>query len=67
LQKSTLTSGERLQRQGQASSSRIANLIVIGASAGGHAALVEILKNSSADMPAAIVILLHMALGRAIV
>jgi chemotaxis response regulator CheB len=58
-----LTSGERLQRQGQASPACIANLIVIGASAGGHRAVVEILKNLSADMPAAIVILLHAALG----
>jgi two-component system chemotaxis response regulator CheB len=58
-----LTSGERLQRQGEASPSHIANLIVIGASAGGHRALMEILKNVSADMPAAVVILLHMPLG----
>ena len=62
LQEFSLTSGERLRRQGQASPSGIANLIVIGASAGGHHALVEILKNFSADMPAAIVILLHMPL-----
>jgi len=41
----------------------IANLIVIGASAGGYQALVEILKNLSANMPAAIVILLHTPLG----
>jgi two-component system chemotaxis response regulator CheB len=61
----SLTSGERLQRQGQASPSRIVNLIVIGASAGGHRALVEILKNFSADMPATIVILLHRPLESA--
>jgi chemotaxis response regulator CheB len=60
LRKSSLTSRERLQRPRQASRSGIANLIVIGASAGGHRALVEILKNFSDDMPAAIVILLHM-------
>jgi two-component system, chemotaxis family, protein-glutamate methylesterase/glutaminase len=65
LPKSTLTSGERLQRQGPVSPGSIANLIVIGASAGGHQALREILKNFSSDMPAAIVILLHMALGSA--
>jgi len=58
-----LTSGERLQRQGQASAAGIANLIVIGASAGGHSVVAEILKNLPGDMPAAIVILLHAALG----
>lgn len=63
MRKATLTSGERLQRQGQASPTHIANLIVIGASAGGHRALAEILKNLSPDMPAAIVIVLHMPLG----
>jgi hypothetical protein len=63
LRKSSLTAEERLQRQGQASASRIENLIVIGASAGGHRALVEILKNVSSDMPAAIVIVLHAPLG----
>jgi len=64
-----LTSGQRLQRHGQASPTRgerdkcyIANLIVIGASAGGHRALVEIVKSLSADMPAAVVMLLHMPL-----
>jgi chemotaxis response regulator CheB len=41
---------------------RAANLIIIGASAGGHQALVEIFKSLSADMPTAIVILLHMPL-----
>lgn len=62
LQKSSLTTEERLQRQGQASASRIENLIVIGTSAGGHLALVEILKSVPADIPAAVVILLHMSL-----
>jgi two-component system chemotaxis response regulator CheB len=55
-----LTSEERLQRQGQADPSRIANLIVIGASAGGHRVLMEVVKDFAIDMPAAIVILLHM-------
>ena len=70
MQESTLTSGQRLQRQGQTSSAQrqtdkypIANLIVIGASAGGHQALAEMLKDLSADMPAAIVALVHMPLG----
>ena len=63
LRKAPLTSGERLHRRGQASPTSIENLIVIGGSAGGHRAVVEILKELSADMPAAIVILLHAPLG----
>jgi two-component system chemotaxis response regulator CheB len=63
LRKFSLTLEERLQRQGQAGPSGIENLIVIGASAGGLRALVEILKDFSPSMPAAIVILLHMRLG----
>ena len=62
MPKSSLTSGERLQREGQTSPGGIANLIVIGASAGGHQALVEVLKGISAEIPAAIVILLHTPL-----
>lgn len=58
-----MTAEERLQRQGHESPSRIENLIVIGASAGGHPVLVEILKSLPADTPAAIVILQHMPLG----
>ena len=38
-------------------------MIVIGTSAGGHHALAEILKDLSADIPAAIVILVHMPVG----
>ncbi len=63
MRKSSLTSQERLQREGQADPTGIANLIVIGASAGGHQVVIEILKNLSADMPAAVVILLHAPLG----
>jgi len=69
LRKASLTSGERLQRHGRGERDQverdkrfIANLIVIGASAGGHRALMEILKDFSPDMPAAIVILQHMPL-----
>ena len=69
MRKPTLTSGQRLQRHGQASPTReemgeryIANLIVIGASAGGHQVIMEILKDFSPDMPAAVVILQHMPL-----
>lgn len=58
-----MTAGERLQRRGQASPTGIANLIVIGASAGGYPVFAEILKSLSADMPAAIVLLLHAPVG----
>ncbi len=70
MRKSTLTSGERLQRHAKTLRSKvktdehhIANLIVMGASAGGHQALIQILKELPTDMPAAIVILLHLTLG----
>ena len=66
MRKSALTSGERLRREGQESPSGIANLIVIGASAGGYRAVVKIIKDLSVDIPAAIVILLHMAVGSTI-
>ncbi len=66
---SKLTSGERLRRKGQAKAigrkrrrSPIQNLVVMGASAGGYDALIEILRELSTDIPAAIVILLHIAL-----
>ncbi len=67
---SELTSNERLRRKGQVQATTrkgkrtfIQNLILIGASAGGHDALIEILSELSTDIPAAIVILLHMQLG----
>lgn len=55
-----MTVEERLQRRRQESAGRIDNLIVIGASAGGHEALVKILQSVPAEIPAAFVILLHM-------
>jgi len=64
--RSGLTSGQRLQRSGQVlerDKGSVENLIVIGTSAGGHRALAEILNNFSGDMPAAIVILIHMPVG----
>lgn len=64
--KGSLTAGERLRRKGQEPPSpedrrnpALENLIVIGASAGGHHALEEILKRLSPDLPAAVVILIH--------
>ena len=67
MQKSTLTPRERLERLGRANSAsgrrnkhRVDNLIVIGTSSGGHRALAEIFKDLSVDMPAVIVIVLHM-------
>jgi chemotaxis response regulator CheB len=73
MQKSALTSRERLERQGQASSAaggrnkhRIDNVIVIGTSAGGHLALAEIFKDLFVDMPAVIVIVLHLPRTRSL-
>jgi hypothetical protein len=61
---SKLTSGERLRRKGQTQApieekTFIGNLIVIGASAGGHHALEQILRDLSIDIPAAIIVLVH--------
>jgi len=42
------------------SGSFIENLIVIGASAGGHSALKEVLRELSQDIPAALIIMQHM-------
>ena len=60
MREPSLTADERLKRQGDASPARVTDLIVIGASAGGHRALPEILRSFSPELPAAIVILLHM-------
>ena len=66
---SKLTSGERLRRKGQAQApvgtgkrTLLGNLIIMGASAGGLHALSEILRDLSTDIPAAIVVLVHMPL-----
>jgi two-component system chemotaxis response regulator CheB len=67
LRKQSLTSSERLRRKAQARAGSaggspeagIENIIVIGASAGGHAALIEVLRPIADDIPAAIVIVLH--------
>jgi two-component system, chemotaxis family, protein-glutamate methylesterase/glutaminase len=50
----------REQRPGRPSSSSIENLIVIGASAGGHTALKGVLRGISQDIPAALIIMQHM-------
>lgn len=62
------TSGERLrrgkekpERTGRPTELALANLIVIGASAGGHKALWEVVRGMSQDIPAAVVIMQHMA------
>ena len=65
---SKLTSGERLQRTGQTQATirgktSIGNLIVMGASAGGHHALKEILRDLPIDIPATIIILIHGRVG----
>ena len=66
---SKLTSGERHRRTGQTQAPIgkgkpfVGNLIVMGASAGGHYAFVEILRDLSIDIPAAIVVLVHTSAG----
>jgi chemotaxis response regulator CheB len=52
---------EQPEATGRLTESPIANLIVIGASAGGHKALWEVVKEFSHDIPAAVVIMQHMA------
>ena len=59
----------RLRREGQQPESFVTltdlpldSLIVIGASAGGHRALQEVVRGLSHDLPAAVVILLHSSL-----
>jgi chemotaxis response regulator CheB len=64
---SKLTSGERLRRERQNQApikgrAFIGNVIVMGASAGGHHALKEILRDLPADFPAAIIVLVHSPL-----
>src|SRR5262249_45041124 len=43
--------------------SPVSNVIIVGASAGGYHALIEILRDLPADIPAAIIVILHMPLG----
>ena len=69
MPKSKLTSGQRLRRTGQVSrpprtgaKSRIGNIIIVGASAGGHHALKGVLKELPPEIPAAIVVILHLPL-----
>lgn len=69
MHESRLTSRQRLERREPASSAlrgrnkhRIDNLIVIGTSSGGHRALAQIFKDLSVDMPAVVVIVLHLPL-----
>ena len=61
------TAGDRLRRRGQRKEvtggphgSSVENLVVIGASAGGHNALKELLRDVSENIPAALIIMLHM-------
>lgn len=62
------TSGERLRRFGEqpesfgkARETPIENLIVIGASAGGHTALKQVVSGLSQEIPATLIIMLHRA------
>lgn len=56
--------GEQPERFGKPPEMPIENLIVIGASAGGHAALREVVRGLSHDIPAALIIMLHMSASR---
>lgn len=71
LPRKDATSGDRLRRIGEQPERfgkppeiPIENLIVIGASAGGHTALKEVVRGFSRDIPAAVIIMLHMGLNR---
>jgi len=59
------TGRDRLRRAQQLpetpSSTSIENVIVIGASAGGHQALKQVLREISQDIPAALIIMQHLA------
>jgi two-component system, chemotaxis family, protein-glutamate methylesterase/glutaminase len=58
---SPLRRGRRLSRDSGGSLDRsVENLIVIGTSAGGHQALRQVVRELSDDLPAAVLILLHM-------
>ena len=52
---------EQLERTGRPAELPIPNLVVIGASAGGHNALWEVVRDISPDIPAAIIIMQHMS------
>jgi chemotaxis response regulator CheB len=71
LSRKDVTSGDRLRRIGEqperfgkSPEIPIENLIVIGASAGGHTALKEVVRGFSRDIPAAVIIMLHMGGNR---
>jgi chemotaxis response regulator CheB len=66
--KNIVKSIDRLRREGQQpdqtgldTERSIDNLIVIGASAGGHHAIKEVLKALSRNMPAAVILMQHMS------
>ena len=52
--------GQQRERSNASTTSSIENLIVIGASAGGYQALRQVVSELSDDIPAAVIILLHM-------
>ena len=65
-QKPTATATDRLRREGEKpedhrtpTESSIENLIVVGASAGGHHAIRQVIRGLSSDIPAAVIIMLH--------
>ena len=52
--------GEQPERFGNLTEISVENLIVIGASAGGYTALKEVVRGLSREIPAALIIVLHM-------
>jgi chemotaxis response regulator CheB len=54
-------SSERQEQTGRPTELPLANVIVIGASAGGHRALWELVREISHDIPAAVIIMQHLA------
>ena len=63
LSHSEASADDRLRRVAHQRSSKrqVENLIVIGASAGGYDALRQVVRELSPDIPAAVIILLHMS------
>ena len=51
---------EQPERTGRATELPLANLVVIGASAGGHKAVWEVVRDLSCDIPAAVIIMQHL-------
>ena len=71
MPRTAATASDRLTRKdeepedyGHQTESPIENLIVIGASAGGHQAIKEVVRGLSPDIPAALILMLHRGTGQ---